>query len=214
MPYDSSLSIPDQVHTSIASSLRNLRFSDHEEPYIDCLLLHSPLPTLTATRLAWKTLETYVPHKIRHLGISNVPLPTLRSLLSEVETKPTVVQNRFYQDTSYEVALRKLCKDHNIVFESFWTLTGNPRLVKSRVVLSVARSLQKTIKREEDLIFVSLYALVLGLEGITILNGTTKPERMSHDLELLGLIERLKVEEWKEQWPIWLDEFKTLIGQS
>jgi hypothetical protein len=41
------------------------------------------------------------PHRIRNLGISNCTLPILRELCTSSHTtvKPSVVQNRFYEDT-------------------------------------------------------------------------------------------------------------------
>lgn len=58
----------------------------------------------------------------------------------------------------------------------------------------------------------SLYAFVLGLEGVTILNGTTNEGRMQGDLEGVK-----KVDEWREknegQWMIRMREFKNIIGE-
>lgn len=185
MPYDPAAPLDTQIHTSIASSLHNLR--THEESpgdsYLDCVLLHSPLPTLDQTLAAWRLLETYVPHRIRALGISNVTLPVVRAIHAASTVKPSVVQNRFYAQTRYDGALRAFCREHAITYQSFWTLTGNPKLLKSKPVLELA-------KKAEVEVPTALYALVMEL-GVEVLNGTTSEEHMRGDLDGVG-----KVREW------------------
>ncbi len=61
---------------------------------------------------------------------------------------------------------------------------------------------------------VALYALVLGLEGTSILNGTTNEERMINDLDGLETVGRLIEGEWKEKWTEWLIGFKKLIRET
>lgn len=60
---------------------------------------------------------------------------------------------------------------------------------------------------------IALYSLVLGLEGTSILNGTTNEERMRGDLEGLQAVGDLIEGEWTEKWDEWLLDFKTLIGE-
>ncbi|KAJ4358815.1 hypothetical protein N0V95_002737 [Ascochyta clinopodiicola] len=177
MPYDPNAPLENQLHTSIASSLRNLRPMQGSEggSYIDCLLLHSPLPTLDQTLQAWSVLETYVPHQIKALGISNVTLPVLREIYNTSTVKPSVVQNRFYPQTRYDGPLRAFCKEHGITYQSFWTLTGNPKLLKSKPVVELAQAAEVSVP-------IALYALVMDL-GVEVLNGTTSAEHMEDDLE-------------------------------
>lgn len=193
MPYDPSAPLEDQIHTSVASSLKNLRPSEDSEQgsYVDCLLLHSPLPTTEQTLQAWKLLESYVPDRIRTLGISNVTLRALQAIYDNSTVKPSVVQNRFYPQTRYDVPLRAFCAEHGIMYQSSWTLAGNPRLLKSDPIALLATSANVSP-------FVSLYALVMD-QGIVVLNGTTSTENMNHDLEGIR-----KVREWavsnERQW--------------
>ena len=161
------------MHASVASSLSNLKTSD-DETYLDCLVLHSPLPTIEDTYLVWSTLETYVPHKIRALGIS------------------------------YEVALRKFCQQEDIIYQSFWTLSGNPALLKSMVVTNLAEA--AGVDRE-----VALYTLVLGLGKICVLNGTTNKDHMKHDIERVKLLEPWAQGGGKDTYEAALKEFKALI---
>ncbi|EAW14922.1 putative aldo-keto reductase (AKR) [Aspergillus clavatus NRRL 1] len=208
MPYDPKASVTDQVHASISSSLHNLRPSDApvsvEDAYIDTLVLHSPLPTMAQTLEAWMTLETYVPHRIRHLGISNCTLPVLKELYSQANIKPAVVQNRFYPDTRFDVPLRAFCRDQDIIYQSFWTLTANPELIRSQAVQSLAEHTAVSPA-------AALYCLVLGLGKTTVLNGTTNTSRMQEDLIAVRKVQQF-TQVNPELWERMLAHFKRLTG--
>lgn len=170
--------------------------------------MHSPLRTLSQTLEAWTTLEEFVPHKIHHLGISNVQLPLLEALYDAATIKPSVVQNRFYPATRFDVPLRKFCREKGIIYQSFWTLTGNPKLLHSKPV----DALRKEIGSERE---QALYLLVLGLERLVVLNGTTKEETMRADLEAVKRFQQWHDEDGKAAlWEKILADFKTLIGET
>lgn len=186
LPYDPKQSVRDQVNASIASSLRNLRHSEssNDSPYIDCLVLHSPYPSFSQTREAWQAMEAHVPHEVRTLGISNCyHLPVLRELFESAKVKPSVVQNRFYQDSGYDRALRAFCEERGVVYQSFWTLSANPHLLRSDPVDLLSRQVRITRP-------VALYGLVLGLGNVSVLNGTTNVERMAEDLAGLEALQK------------------------
>ncbi|KAL2810134.1 NADP-dependent oxidoreductase domain-containing protein [Aspergillus granulosus] len=208
MPYNPKDSITDQVHASVKSSLYNLRPSaapeSADEAYIDTLVLHSPLPTMAQTLEAWTALETYVPRVIRNLGISNTTLPILRELSSLAKVKPAVVQNRFYGGTQFDVPLRAYCRERQLVYQSFWTLTANPELVRSEPVVSLSKEAGVSSA-------VALYGLVLGLAHTTILNGTTKKAHMEEDLAELKKLEQFSSENPKD-WQSHLEDFQQLTG--
>ncbi|KAK8133949.1 NADP-dependent oxidoreductase domain-containing protein [Apiospora sp. TS-2023a] len=236
LPYDPRAPIEEQVRASVASSLENLaippspssREGGNDNSYLDCVVLHSPLPTLEETVAAWQALEKYVPHRIRHLGIANAPQEIVEYLLSSspsdegaaqsqsqpelaVRFPPSVVQNRFHRETGYETSLRRLCRDHGVVFQTFWTLTGNGHLVKkSDIVGGLAdRVPDGGVSRE-----TAFYALVLGLRGTSILDGTTSEEHMRADLEGIRRIERWADGEGREMWEDTLNSFKRLIKEE
>lgn len=204
------MNIQDKVAASISSSLKNFTFPG-SEPYIDCLVMHSPLPTTAETLAAWSAISAYQPTQIRSLGISNITLDLLQELHTKSDIKPSVVQNRFYPDTKWEVEMRKWCREEGIVFQSFWTLTGNPRLNSCSVVKEMGKMLEE--KGIEDAEVVAYYALVLGLGGVSVLNGTKDRGRMRGDLEGLEVLGKLVEGEWKEKWKGWLGAFKKLIGE-
>jgi diketogulonate reductase-like aldo/keto reductase len=209
MPYDSSLSIKEQVDTSIKSSLHNLKHSERQEegeaaPYIDCLVLHSPFPSMTQTQEAWKAMEAHVPVSVRSLGISNVyHLPVLQQLYESATVKPVVLQNRFYRDSDYDAQIRVFCMEKGITYQSFWTLTANPRLLKSDPVGTVADAVD--VSRP-----IALYGLVLGLGNMSVLNGTTNSQRMREDLDGVLAI-RLWSQNSPEAWTEARTAFQALL---
>ncbi|KAL1850227.1 hypothetical protein Plec18167_007332 [Paecilomyces lecythidis] len=211
MPYDPTHSITDQVHASIRSSLRNLRLreenDDEEQTYIDTVLLHSPLPTMAQTLEAWSALESYVPHRVRNMGISNCTLAVLEELYRspQVRIKPVVVQNRFYPTTRFDGALRAFCREHGIVYQSFWTLTANPQLLRSAEVAKLAQEAGISAA-------AALYCLVLGLGQTTVLDGTTNASRMAEDLAAPKRVEQYANEQ-PDAWLELLASFKTLIRE-
>ncbi|OTA96718.1 hypothetical protein M434DRAFT_392656 [Hypoxylon sp. CO27-5] len=210
LPYDPNAPLEEQVHSSVASSLHNFQIAESETPYLDSLVLHSPLRTLSDTTKVWKALETYVPHRIRQLGISNAPLQVVDYLCTspDITTRPACVQNRFYPATRWEVDLREYCRDKGIIFQTFWTLTGNPYLLKSEPVQKLATSANIELP-------VALYALVLGLGGTAILDGTTNEAHMKGDLEGIEIVEEYaQSEHGQSVWLECLGSFKKLIKEK
>lgn len=204
-PYDIGAPLADKIRQSIESSLKLFTFEDRDT-YFDSVVMHSPLQTIDETLVAWKTLETYTPHKIRNLGISNTTLDVLKALYEETTIKPSVVQNRFYDSTDFDVELRAFCREKGIVFQSFWTLSANQPLFQSDPVKEVS---QKTGVSTAS----AYYSLVLGLEGITVLNGTTNEVHMKEDLEGLERVGLWAETEGAQDWDSSLTAFKKLIGE-
>jgi diketogulonate reductase-like aldo/keto reductase len=212
MPYDPKSGLIDQVNASVMSSLRNFNFGDvvkdgdAADPYIDTLILHSPMPTMSETLEVWQTLEQYVPGEIRSLGISNCNLFTLMDLYERANVKPAVVQNRFYASTKYDIGLRKFCCERGIIYESFWTLTANPNLLKAEQTRQLATHLQISPA-------AALYCLVLGLGNTTILNGTKNLKNMQDDwkaVEKAKFFANADTAGWTEL----MDAFKKNIGEA
>ncbi|KAI2631927.1 Aldo/keto reductase [Hypoxylon sp. NC1633] len=205
-----SASLEEQVHSSVRSSLTRFSHWRFEPTYFDSLLLHSPLHTLPDTIKVWKMLETYVPHKIRQLGICNTPLEILDYLCTspDITVRPAYVQNSFYPGTRWEVDLRAYCREKGIMFQTFWTLTGNRELELSTAV----RKLADSTNVEPP---VALYALVLGLGGTAVLDGTSNVTHMGDNLNGIETIEGYaQSEEGKAVWSECLEEFKKLIGEK
>ncbi|PTB79130.1 Aldo/keto reductase [Trichoderma longibrachiatum ATCC 18648] len=205
-PYDVNAPLVEMVHQSVQSSLEHFTI-DGQEPYLDSLVLHSPMETMPETIAVWKTLESYTPHKIRHLGISNTSLQVLMFLVNHMTVKPAVVQNRFHNKTDYETDLRAFCREHKIVFQSFWTISANRHLLPSSPVREVAQKAGVGA-------VAAFYSLVLGLEGTTILDGTTSETHMKEDLEGIEVVGAWAEGEGASDWESALKGFKQLIGDS
>jgi diketogulonate reductase-like aldo/keto reductase len=211
IPYDPKGPPEKQVQESVKLSLQHLRsagdnFEDVEGSYIDTLVLHSPMANIVQTMEVWEALEQFVPDKIRNLGISNCNLWTFMDLYERAYVKPCVVQNRFYPETRYDIALRRFCRDNSIVYQSFWTLTANPDLLRSSAVGQLANRLGISPQ-------AALYCLVMGLGNTVVLNGTKQDARMRADLEAVEQVRNFS-EQRPDDWKHILEAFKKLIRDS
>lgn len=175
IPYDKNASLGDQIAQSFEVSLKNLRTG-----FLDSLVLHSPIGTHEMNMQAWRAMEKICKNKgTKQLGISNCyNLNTLKNIFSESEIKPSVVQNRFYNDTDYDNDLRKWCDEQNIIYQSFWTLTANPHILKSSIIRQLAHKYDRT---EAQIFF-----RYLNQNNIAPLTGTTNQKHMKEDLEIFG----------------------------
>jgi diketogulonate reductase-like aldo/keto reductase len=211
MPYDAKSSLAEQVNSSVMSSLRNLNFADAvkdgdaQEPYIDTVVLHSPMKDMNETLEVWNTLEQFVPGEIRHLGISNCTMFDLMNLCERANVKPSVVQQRFYSDTKYDIGMRKFCLDNGIIYQAFWSITANPMLLKFTPTMTLSKELKISPVS-------ALYCLILGLGNTVILNGTTSTKHMKEDWEAIDLV-RSFAEKSPADWETLLRAFKKRIGQ-
>ena len=185
LPYDKTVEIEEQVKQSIKKSLENLKTD-----YIDSLLLHSPMSAFEGTMKVWHIFEEFHGKGVvKQLGISNIySKKLLEALWEKSKIKPSVVQNRFYEDTKYDKELREFCRDKGIIYQSFWTLTANPHVLNEKTVKEMA-NMKKCTK--EQLFFKFVMQL-----GIVPLTGTKTKEHMIDDLNVLEM-EDLKEEEMK-----------------
>ncbi|OAA53929.1 NADP-dependent oxidoreductase domain protein [Niveomyces insectorum RCEF 264] len=174
IPFDPHQSIKGQINESIRQSLKNL-----QTDYLDAVLLHAPFEDDEDNLVAWAVLETFVPHTIRSLGVSNFSLLQLENVYVHASVKPAIVQNRFYRETGYDTDVRNFCTEHGIAYQAFWMLKHNPEILASDLLTSVAGKLK--VERE-----LGFYILILGLGGTHVLDGTTKTERMLDDVKTIG----------------------------
>ncbi|KAL9103691.1 MAG: hypothetical protein Q9163_001285 [Psora crenata] len=211
LPYGAGDPLAEQVRASVASSLHHLRAGDNlvdEEDYLDCVILHSPMETLWETLLVWRTLEEFVPKRIGHLGLSNVSFNNLELLYDLLDVKPAVVQNRFYGANGFDSRLRGFCRENGIVYQAFGALTKNPALLDSEPV----KALAGVVGLETQM---ALYCLVLSLENMVVLNGTTDADRMKGDLSELDRIRYwISAAENQDFWNDVQTQFKKLIGDE
>mmetsp|Transcript_42291 Transcript_42291/g.111856 ORF Transcript_42291/g.111856 Transcript_42291/m.111856 type:complete len:326 (+) Transcript_42291:23-1000(+) len=175
VPYDKGAPLGTQVEQSIAKSLQNLRTSR-----IDSLLLHSPL-SLEQTLEVWAAFERAVDHGVvGQLGISNCyDFEFFQSLYQAARVKPAVLQNRFYADSGYDARLRAFCLERGVVYQTFWTLTANPHVLRAAPVRRAAERLRAT---EQQVLF--RWLIQAGHQPLT---GTKSREHMLQDLSAASL---------------------------
>jgi diketogulonate reductase-like aldo/keto reductase len=173
IPYDPKASLAEQVAQSFQASLRNL-----QTPYLDGLVLHSPLASERHTMEVWQALEAiFDAGGARQLGISNCyALAQLERLYQKARIKPAVVQNRFYAETRYDREIRAFCRKHQILYQSFWTLTANPQVLAHAAVQALASKYQRT---PAQVLFRYLTHI-----GVIPLSGTTSEAHMREDLAI------------------------------
>ncbi|KAF3769323.1 Aldo/keto reductase [Cryphonectria parasitica EP155] len=218
-PYDLSAPIEEQVHKSIQMSLHNLRHSEELDGtndgsvYLDSLILHSPSPDLEDTLAAWRVMSSYVPHRIRALGVANLSCEHLMRLYEAVEVKPSFVQNRLHPETDWEIEQRRFCVDKGILFQAHKVLKRKEFILDSELLREVASAVG--VNRQ-----VAMYLLVRGLgDYMTVVNGTKSEEHMKEDLE--GIV---KFNSWwadegekgknQTNWTGYMACFTEMIGQS
>lgn len=173
VPYDSKASLNEQVAQSFQASLKNL-----QTPYLDCLVLHSPLAKPQHTMQVWQAMEQiFRSGGARQLGLSNCYDPQQFELLYRDATiKPAVIQNRFYADTQYDRAIRNFCRQHRIIYQSFWTLTANPNVLAHATLQALAAKYRRSAAQ--------IFFRYLSQIDIIPLTGTTSESHMREDLAI------------------------------
>lgn len=173
VPYDARSPLSEQVAQSGALSLKNLRTD-----YLDCLLLHSPLPDPQETFEVWRAMEKLVDGGlVRQLGISNCTrLEQLQAVCEAARIAPAVLQNRFHAENGYDRQLREFCRSRGIVYQGFWTLTANPQLLAHQTAHTLARRHGRT---PAQILFRYLTQI-----DIVPLTGTRSAAHMRQDLAI------------------------------
>lgn len=175
IPYDPHAPLQMQVAQSFERSQQNLK-SD----YVDSLVLHSPLFPYAHLQKVWGAMESiYHNGKALSIAISNCyDLELLKRLYKDAEVKPSVVQNRFYADSGYDVELRQWCNEVGIIYQSFWSLTANPHILGSREFFALTQEYNKS---EAQILYRYLTQV-----GIVPLIGSTSKQHMQEDLDIFG----------------------------
>lgn len=173
LPYDPEADVSTQVEQSFASSLEHLGTD-----YIDSYVLHGPASRYglaDADREVWRAMEALVDAgKVGALGVSNISDGQLESLLDFADKPPAFVQNRCFARTGWDVRVRRMCADHDLVYQGFSLLTANIEELRTHLVVEIAERHDKTIPQ-----IAFRFALEVGMLPLT---GTTDPEHMRQDL--------------------------------
>ena len=174
LPYDPQADFPTQVRQSFASSLQHLRTNS-----IDSYILHGPSVARglsDADYQVWKEMEALCREgKTTFIGVSNVSLGQLRTLVQAAEIPPRFVQNRCFAVTQWDRDVREFCAAQNIIYQGFSLLTANPQLFREPDMIKLARRHQKTVAQ-----VIFRFAQQVGMLPLT---GTTDDSHMREDLE-------------------------------
>ncbi len=174
VPYDANARLCEQVAQSFQASLKNLQTT-----YLDCLVLHSPLANQLEMMEVWQAMEQiFNQGGTRQIGISNCYNPhQFKLLYLNAKVKPTIIQNRFYADTQFDKTIREFCQQHRIIYQSFWTLTANPKLLAHAMVNALAKKYQRSTAQ--------IFFRFLNHIDIIPLTGTTSTSHMAEDLAII-----------------------------
>lgn len=174
IPYDPHAPLEEQVVQSFERSLANLGVA-----FIDSLVLHSPLFPYAHLSRAWRAMEEIVSSgRVGQIGISNCyDLELLQRLYADAVIKPSVVQNRFYHESDYDKELRRCCNEQGIIYQSFWSLTANPHILRSETITALSEKYNRTAAQ--------IWYRYLTQNGIVPLIGSTSPHHLVQDLAII-----------------------------
>lgn len=174
VPYDKHANLGEQVSQSFRMSLKNL-----QTDYLDCLILHSPLANQQQLSEVWQAMEQIVESGgAKQLGISNCyNFQQFELLYDNAKIKPAVIQNRFYAESQYDCDIRIFCKQNQIIYQSFWTLTANPQILANPAIQTTAAKYRRSAAQ--------IFFRFLSQIGIVPLTGTTSAQHMREDLAIL-----------------------------
>jgi diketogulonate reductase-like aldo/keto reductase len=180
IPYNVNLPLEDQVAESLQVSLRNLQTT-----YLDSYIMHGLENTMDATMRVYRSMEAAVDQgKVLRLGISNCySIDDFKTIYEQARIKPKVLQNRFYEDSDWDQELRQFCKEHDIWYQSFWTLTANRHALNTREAHEWAA--KKELSPQ-----TLLYAYMMNLGYGTPLDGTTSWEHMQEDIAVMQRVQK------------------------
>lgn len=157
VPYDAKASLGEQVANSFQTSLKNLQ----------------------KTEEVWQAMEHIFDNRgVKQLGISNCyDLQQLKLLFQNAKVKPAVIQNRFYDKTQYDHNIRDFCQQQRIIFQSFWTLTANPKILAHSTLQTLAGKYHRSAAQ--------VFFRYLNQINIIPLTGTTSETHMREDLAII-----------------------------
>ena len=110
------------------------------------------------------------------LGISNVSVDQLDTLLGGVRIRPAFVQNRCLARAGWDAQVRAICKTHDIIYQAFSLFSGNRQVLLRSCMTEIADRHNKSVPQ-----VVYRFALQLGMLPLT---GTTDGAHMLHNLDI------------------------------
>ncbi|HEY9730872.1 MAG TPA: aldo/keto reductase [Drouetiella sp.] len=172
-PYDANADVTTQVKQSFDSSLKHLH-TDHLDSYV----LHGPYTRrglVSEDWEVWTEMEAqFLAGKTRMIGVSNVNAYQLSELCAKAKTKPMMVQNRCYASAGWDMEVRQICQDNDIIYQGFSLLTANPQVLNDPAVRAMAK---KYSTGPAQIVF--RFSMQVGMLPLT---GTTSAKHMKENL--------------------------------
>lgn len=199
LPYSFSSPIAEQIHASIASSLKNLETSDDgRDTYIDCLILRSPYPTRAESIEAWKVLSTYVPHPIRSLGVASRQLMGIGEESAAWAEEGRRIVPSVFVNTSKKHNGRDIGFDldnypkKDMVFQSSWSTNDMTQVAQNALTFEICCILQELGFEQEESRRLAMQILLLSLRlhGLAILEEGNKVKTLRRDMRALTKLEK------------------------
>ena len=177
LPYDPAAAIAVQVQQSMSSSLSHLNTT-----HVDSYVLHGPSQRVGLGHVdweAWRAMEDlHADGRVRSLGISNVSLEQLQLLSQSARVPPRFVQNRCYAVRGWDHGVRNFCQANQIIYQGFSLLTANRDVLAETEMMRMAELYGRSVNQ-----LVFRFAIQMGMLPLT---GTTNPEHMRDDLEVVS----------------------------
>jgi len=184
------LSIEEQVHNSIKSSLSQLQTN-----YLDAVLFHqfrAQLYDQNEILKAWTVLEEYVQKGvIKQLGLTSVhKAHWFETFYNKTTIKPTIVQNRFHSNRQYDVGPMQDIFHHstkypNLQIQRFWLLNGSTGMGNRNKDMASRKNVTPA---------QLMLGFIMTMEE-TCLVGTHNIQHMKDDMEMMNCYPSLFINE-------------------
>jgi diketogulonate reductase-like aldo/keto reductase len=184
-PFQPSDSPLEQVRKTFERSKKRFASSGCS---IQTLLLHSPLPTLDLTMQYWRAMETIVASDpdLKFLGICNATVNSVQHIHRNATIKPSIVQNSFRAQTSFDADVIEFCRLKNISYQAYGVLTSNAALLESKLVGWFA---EKHHVSEAEALFVLVASH--GRGAVQLLHASHSERHMAADIGCLHLVSQV-----------------------
>ena len=122
-PYHATDELEVQVLKSFAHTMSNLKVD-----YLDVYLLHRPFENLKDSLRTWSMMEAIsMKGGTRFLGLCQVDIWTLAEVFEHSRTRPVVVQNRQTKKNGFDVAVKRFCRERDLVYQAYGIMAEENR---------------------------------------------------------------------------------------
>lgn len=181
--------------TSVNESLHNLSRS-----YIDLLLIHYPVcfKEICGDHFipegdyldTWRAMEyLYSIGKIKALGLSNVNESHISNIIHTMKIKPDVIQN-WMDPLHQDINIRRLCKEHNIIYQAYsllgtqWMNHDKNPVLTNKTIINISKKYGWSTTR-----VIIKWALQ---EGVAVIPRSSNKNHLYENLSCINCANLLK----------------------